>query len=121
MVMKNLPKAIGPYSSYRNQNFLLITSGQLPLNPETNNLVSDSFVEQLEQCLENVFNVLIQETIDVKNILKLTVYLTDLSNFSLVNKVFMEKFREPFPARTVLEVSKLPMNAQVEIEAIAVY
>ena len=119
--MKKLPKAIGPYSSYRKQNFLLITSGQLPLNPETNNLVSDSFVEQIEQCFENIVNILAQESMDFKNILKLTVYLTDLSNFSLVNKVFMEKFKEPFPARTVLEISKLPMNAQVEIEAIAGY
>jgi len=116
--MKKLPQAIGPYSAYRKEGTFIITSGQLPINPETNKIEATSVYAQVVQSLENIEAIVLNEGFDLENILKLTVYMTDLANFSEVNKAFEEKLEAPYPARTAIEISKLPMNALVEIEAI---
>ncbi|MBO0455311.1 RidA family protein [Enterococcus hulanensis] len=116
--MKKLPKAIGPYSPYRKKGKFLVTSGQLPINPETNTIEATTVYDQVLQCLENIETILSIEGFKIEEVLKLTVYLTDLSKFSEVNQAFEEKLSADYPARTAIEISKLPMDALVEIEAI---
>lgn len=117
---KKLPTSIGPYSPYRRKENLLFTSGQLPINPETNKIETTDVYNQASQCLENIKSIIYNEGFRWENVMKLTVFMTDLSNFSEVNRVFDEKLKEPFPARTAIEISQLPMGSLVEIEAILV-
>ncbi|WP_035051227.1 RidA family protein [Carnobacterium pleistocenium] len=117
--MYNVPQAIGPYSTYRKAGNLLFTSGQLPINPETNEL-EDTFTDQCKRSLMNIQSILEKENLKMEDIIKTTVLLKNLSNFDEVNRLFAEFFEEPYPARTAFEVSKLPKNAMIEIEAIAV-
>ncbi|AKV56203.1 Rid family detoxifying hydrolase [Bifidobacterium actinocoloniiforme] len=117
--MKKLPEAIGPYSSYRTQGRFLITSGQLPLNPETNRIEATSVHDQALQSLANIGAILSNEGLEWSDVIKLTVFMDDLSVFSEVNEAFSQALKEPFPARTAIEVSALPMQSHIEIEAIA--
>ena len=80
------PKAIGPYSQAIQHNNLMFTSGQIPLNPDTNLIVSENFKEQVYQCLKNIRGILEEENLSLDCILKLTVYVIDLNNFSKLNK-----------------------------------
>lgn len=116
--MKQLPKSIGPYSAYRRNGNFLVTSGQLPINPETNQIEATTVCEQVLQCLSNIEAIVSNEGFQFEDVMKLTVYLTDLSKFSEVNQAFEEKLAAPYPARTAIEISKLPMDALVEIEAL---
>ena len=113
------PKAIGPYSqAIKVQGGITFTSGQIPLNLD-GNLVSEDFEKQVYQVLKNINGILEERDKSLSDIVKLTVFLVDLSNFDILNKVFEEYFKNDFfPARSVVEVSKLPKNSQVEIEAI---
>ena len=113
------PKAIGPYSqAIKVQGSITFTSGQIPLNLD-GNLVSEDFEKQVYQVLKNINGILEERDKSLSDIVKLTVFLVDLSNFDILNKVFEEYFKnDSFPARSVVEVSKLPKNSQVEIEAI---
>ena len=117
---KNSPAAIGPYSqAVKITGNIIFTSGQIPLNPMTGDLVSDKFDEQTIQTLKNIEGILNERKCGIDNIIKLTVYLVDLSNFDVLNKIFEDFFdKKSYPARSVVEVSKLPKNSQVEIEAI---
>ena len=123
---KNSPAAIGPYSqAVKVKGGITFTSGQIPLDPDTGNLVSGNFGEQVIQTLENIRGILEERNCGLSNLIKLTVYLTDLSNFDELNSIFEDYWDEWFdenalhyPARSAVEVSKLPKNAQVEIEAI---
>ena len=115
------PKAIGPYSQAIQHNNLMFTSGQIPLNPDTNLIVSENFKEQVYQCLKNIRGILEEENLSLDCILKLTVYVIDLNNFSKLNEVFEDFFNGNYPARSALEVSRLPKDSQVEIEAICYY
>ncbi|RBP99341.1 RidA family protein [Bifidobacterium xylocopae] len=117
--MKKLPEAIGPYSAYRRQGRLLVTSGQLPLDPETNRIEAESVHDQVLQSLANIEAILSNEGLGWSDVLKLTVYMDDLSAFSEVNEAFGKVLGEPFPARTAIEISALPMGSHIEIEAIA--
>ncbi|RRG08197.1 MAG: RidA family protein [Lactobacillus sp.] len=117
--MTKIPSAIGPYSAYRKSGDLLITSGQLPLDPETNRLEGDTTYLQAKQSLKNIKVILETESIDFSKILKLTVYMTNLDDFVSVNKAFEEELNAPYPARTAIQISQLPMHALVEIEATA--
>jgi len=115
---KLAPVAIGTYSQGIVYENLIFTSGQIPINPNTNKVVSDKFNLQVDQVLYNLNQVLKAAGSNKNNIIKLTVYLTDLSNFDLLNIAFKSFFVDSFPARSVVEVSALPKGVQVEIEAI---
>ena len=114
----NAPKAIGPYSQAVHHHHFVFTSGQIPLNPETGELVSGDFKAEVLQVLKNLDAVLIASESSLKKAAKLTVFLTDLSNFAELNEVFSFHFDDHLPARSVVQVSALPMNARVAIEAI---
>ena len=88
------------------------------MDPINGKIVSEDFNEQTEQCLKNIKGIVLEESLSINHIIKLTVYLTDLSNFDKLNKVFEIFFSDIYPARSVVEVSKLPKNSQIEIEAI---
>ena len=116
---KRAPAAIGPYSQAINvKGSITFTSGQIPIDPDTGNLVSENFEEQVFQTLENIKGILLERNKTTDDIIKLTVYLVDLSNFDSLNKIFKNYFSNDFPARSVIEVSKLPKDSKVEIEAI---
>ena len=115
---KNAPKAIGAYSQGSIFENLVFTSGQIAINPISGNLVTDNFSKEVEQVLENVKSVLQAGGSNLDNIIKLTVFITDMSNFKFVNEVFETFFINDYPARSVVEVSGLPLNVNIEIEAI---
>jgi 2-iminobutanoate/2-iminopropanoate deaminase len=114
----NAPQAIGAYSQGAVADTLVFTSGQIGINPDTGNLITDNFEDELKQVLNNVKSVLESGGSDIKNIIKLSVFITDLSNFKLVNDAFIDFFNGKYPARSVVEVSGLPLDANIEIEAI---
>ncbi|CDT75253.1 Rid family detoxifying hydrolase [Vibrio crassostreae] len=118
------PKAIGPYSQGVISGGLIFTSGQLPLSPQTGFLVKKNIENQTRQCLENMRAILLHADADVSDVVKTTIYLTEIMRFSVVNEIYNDFFIKHganyFPARTCIEVSKLPLNAMIEIEAIAV-
>ena len=115
------PEAIGPYSQGVCCEGLVFTAGQIPLDPATGQLVEGPFEEQVFQVLRNIPGILAAAgASSLEDVIKFTVYLTDLNNFAVLNKVFERYFSIDPPARSVVEVSALPLGAQVEIEAIAV-
>ena len=114
------PKAIGPYSQAVLHQQFVFTSGQIPLDPETGELVSGDFKTEVIQVLKNLDAVLIASNSSLKKVAKLTVFLTDLANFSELNEVFSSFFDDHLPARSAVQVSALPMNVRVEIEAIGI-
>lgn len=111
-------KAIGPYSLARKHNDLLYTSGIIAVNQEGE--LVESFSQQVKQCLLNLEHVLKEFNTDKNKVLKVTVYLTDLNNYAMFNELYGEFFQHEFPSRTVVEVSKLPKDAKIELECIAV-
>lgn len=117
---KNAPKAIGAYSQGSIFQNLVFTSGQIAINPISGNLVTDDFSKEVEQVLENINSVLEAGGSNRDNIIKLTVFLTDMSNFKFVNEAFENFFIYDYPARSVVEVSGLPLNVNIEIEAIGI-
>ena len=112
------PQAIGTYSQGIKSENLVFTSGQIPLNPKTGELVNGDFKSEISQVLTNLNAVLKSGGSSLKKAVKLTVFLTDLSYFPQVNEVFKEFFPENPPARSAVQVSALPMNAKIEIEAV---
>ena len=116
---KNAPQAIGPYSQAIRVGDTLYLSGQIPLNPETMELVAGGITEQTRQVLKNLGAVLEAAGLGFSNVVKTTVYMTDLSQFVEMNGIYEEGFSEK-PARATVQVSALPKGALVEIEAIAV-
>jgi 2-iminobutanoate/2-iminopropanoate deaminase len=112
------PEAIGTYSQGIKSGNLVFTSGQIPLNPETGELINGDFKMEISQVLTNLNAVLKSGGSSLKKAIKLTVFLTDLSYFPQVNEVFKEFFPENPPARSAVQVSALPMNAKIEIEAV---
>ena len=112
------PKAIGPYSQGIKSNNFLFVSGQIPLDPVTSELVEGSIKDQAIQVISNLRNICLESNSDLNDIVKLTIYLTDLSNFAEVNELMMEYFSEPYPARATVEVSGLPLGVSIEMDAI---
>ena len=112
------PAAIGPYSQGVIAGNLLFVSGQIPINPADGSLVSDSLESQANQVFENLRAIIQEAGTSFEHVLKLTIYLTDLENFAAVNKVMENYFSEPYPARATVEVSRLPKDVEVEIDAI---
>ncbi|WP_028884558.1 RidA family protein [Taylorella asinigenitalis] len=119
----NAPEALGPYSQgvLVNSGKTLYLSGQIGLDPKSNELVSVDTSEQAQQVFQNIKAVLQEAGCGFENVVKLTIFLTDLSKFSEVNEIMKTYFKEPFPARSTVEIKSLPKNAQIEIEAIAVF
>lgn len=117
---RNAPTAIGPYSPGIKIGDFIFLSGQVPLEPITNKLVSDDLKEQTVQVFENIKALLKEINLDLKSVVKTTVFMTDLSKFKEMNEIYGTYFKEPFPARSTIEVSSLPANAQVEIECIVI-
>jgi len=113
------PAAIGPYSQGIRAGNLLFVSGQIPLVPGTKTLVEGGIAEQTEQALRNVAAVLEAAGSSLARVVKVTVFLADLSEFAAMNEVYARHFPAPSPARSTLAVKTLPMNARVEIDAIA--
>lgn len=113
------PAAIGPYSQAVFVNNTLFTSGQLPINPETG-LMPESIEEQTKQSLENIKAILEAEGLNMANVVKTTVFLSDMNNFSKMNDIYKEYFTGDFPSRSAVQVARLPKDALVEIEAIAI-
>ena len=114
----NAPAAIGPYSQGMKIGDLVFTSGQLPVNPATGELVSE-IKAATKQSLENVKAVLEQAGSNLDKVIKVVVFVSDMNNFGQVNEVYAEYFKENPPARSCVEVARLPKDALVEIEAIA--
>lgn len=115
--MSKIVSPIGPYSVSRKTNDVMFFSGQLPVNPETGQIEKE-FTSQCRQVFKNIKKALEDEQLQMNNILKLTVLVTDLSHFDSLNEIFKEFLNEPYPARTAFEVSRLPKDALIEIEAI---
>jgi 2-iminobutanoate/2-iminopropanoate deaminase len=114
------PKAIGPYSqAIATENFVFL-SGQIPLNPASGNIEGKTIEEQTRQVLNNLKAVLTEAGTELSNVVRCTVFLTDLSEFSDFNKVYATFFETNPPARSTVQVAKLPREAKVEIDAIAV-
>lgn len=113
------PLAGAPYSQAIASRGLVFCSGQIPLDPETQQLVSEDVAEQTVRVLENLKGVLEAAGSSLGDVVKTTVFLTDLDNFAAMNKVYATYFTSEPPARSTIEVSKLPGGASVEIEAIA--
>ncbi|MGC8974724.1 MAG: Rid family detoxifying hydrolase [Thermoprotei archaeon] len=113
------PKPVGPYSQGVLAGNLLFVSGQLPINPLTGELVKNNFREAAKQALNNVIEVVRASGGDVKNIVKVTVYLRDITKFSEFNEVYGVVLGDHKPARVVVAVSSIPRDADLMIEAIA--
>ncbi|MGM8851223.1 MULTISPECIES: RidA family protein [Salinicola] len=116
----NAPAAIGPYSQAIKSGNTVYLSGQIPLDPKTMELVSQEFEAQARQVFTNMAAVCQEAAGSLQDIVKLNLYLTDLDNFAVVNKVMEEFFQPPFPARAAVGVKQLPKGSQVEAEAVMV-
>ena len=112
------PQAIGPYSQAIKTGSLVFLSGQIPLNPETMELVSGGIAPQPHQVFNNLIAVAEAAGGSLANAVKLTIYVTDLGDFATVNEIMAEYFSEPYPARATIQVSALPKGAIVEIDAV---
>ncbi len=113
------PEAIGPYSQAVQANGLVFTSGQIPLDPATGELVQGSFEEQVHRVFRNLEAVLREAGSGFERVLKATVYLTDLTNFQTLNAIYEEYFGGHKPARSTVGVSQLPKGSAVEIDLVA--
>ena len=114
------PGAIGPYSQAVRAKGMIFVSGQIPLDPETGQLVAGDITAQTKQVMENLGHVLAAAGCSLDDVVKTTIYLVDLAQFSAVNEVYGRGFRQPYPARATVQVAALPRGAHVEIDAIAV-
>jgi 2-iminobutanoate/2-iminopropanoate deaminase len=115
------PKAIGPYSQAIQAGNFLFLSGQIPLDPVTGELVKGDIRQQARRVLENLKGVLESQKLSMENVIKVTIFLKDMGNFNQVNEVYATYFPSSPPARSTVEVSRLPRDADLEIEAIVIF
>ncbi|EXX78597.1 uncharacterized protein OCT59_018827 [Rhizophagus irregularis] len=113
------PSAIGPYSQAIIANGFVYASGQIPVVPETGNIISDDVKEQTKQVIKNLTNVLEAANSSLSQVVKTTVFIKDMNDFSSVNEIYGECFGSSRPARACVEVSRLPKDVKVEIDAVA--
>ena len=113
------PAAVGPYSQAVRIGPMLFTAGQIPLDPKSGQIVSQDVAEQTRRVLDNLTAVLKAENMDFSNIVKTTVFMTNLGDFQTMNEIYASYFTDQPPARSTVQVSALPKGAQVEIEVIA--
>lgn len=116
---KAAPAAIGPYSQAVQVGNLVFTSGQIPIDPATGSFVEGGIQEQTRQSLANVQAILQEAGLDMCDVVKTTVFMADMADFSAMNEVYAQFFSEPFPARSAVAVKTLPKGALVEIEVVA--
>ena len=116
---KDAPQAIGPYSQAIRFGNLIFASGQIPIEPETGKILKGDIKGQTKLILENLNNVLAAGGSSLDNVLRTTIFLTDLENYPVVNETYAQYFNDFPPARSTVQVAKLPMDAQIEIDAIA--
>lgn len=114
------PKAIGPYSQAIIANGFIYTAGQIGSDPKTGTLVEGGIAEQTEQALKNIEAVLKAAGSSTDDVVKTTVFLADMNDFAKMNEVYGKRFNAPFPARSTVQVARLPRDAKIEIEAVAV-
>ena len=112
-------KAIGPYSAAIESGDLVFVSGQIPLDPATGKLVDGDIAAQAKQSLENLKTILEAGGLSFRHVVKTTIFLTSMGDFSAVNEVYKGYLSEPYPARSTIAVAALPMGAKVEIEMVA--
>lgn len=112
------PKAIGTYSQAVKVGSTVYLSGQIPLVPETMEMVGDDFAAQAQQVFSNLAAVCNAAGGSLNDMVKVNIFLTDLSNFAQVNEIMSQHFSEPYPARAAIQVSKLPKDAQIEIDGV---
>jgi 2-iminobutanoate/2-iminopropanoate deaminase len=113
------PKAVGAYSQAAQSGNLVFLSGQIGLIPETGTIIEGGIEAQTKRVLTNIRAVLTALTLDFKNVVKTTIFLTDMADFKLVNDIYMAELKEAKPARSTIKVAGLPLGALVEIEMIA--
>ena len=114
------PAAIGPYSQAVWAGDLLFASGQIPMDPATGDIVTGGVQAQAHQSLKNVKAILEAAKLGFENVIKATVFIKDMNDFAAINEVYAEYFTAPFPARSCVEVARLPKDVKIEIEAIAI-
>ena len=117
---ENAPGAIGPYSQAVKAGNMIFCSGQIPINPTTGEFVSDDVAEQTEQVLQNLNAVLEAAGSSLNNVVKTTVFLADMNDFMAMNEVYARFFSENKPARATVQAARLPKDARVEIDCIAI-
>jgi 2-iminobutanoate/2-iminopropanoate deaminase len=115
------PKAVGPYSQAIRVGQFLFLSGQIPLDPVSGTLGEDDIKAQTRRVLQNIHAVLQSQSLDFKHVVKVLVFLKDMEEFQEFNEVYAGFLSEPYPARSTVEVARLPKDVRVEIEAIAHY
>lgn len=115
---KKAPGAIGPYSQAVKTDTMVFVSGQLALNPTTGNLVTDDIKTETRQAMNNLKNILEAAGSNLEKVIKTTLFIKNMNDFSLINEVYGEFFKQNFPARACVEVSRLPKDANVEVEAV---
>jgi len=113
------PPAIGPYSQGINTGSFVFLSGQIPLIKDTGKFPAGIIKEQTEQVIANIKALLATQKLDLTDVVKATVFLADMNEFAAMNEVYTKHFSEPFPARSTVQVARLPRDARVEIEVIA--
>lgn len=115
----NAPAAIGPYSQAIAAGDFIYTSGQIPLNPETGEIAVGGIEAQAKQVLDNLKSVLEAAGVSINAVVKTTVFIKDMNDFTIINNIYAHYFTEPFPARSCVEVARLPKDVLIEIEAVA--
>ena len=115
----NAPAAVGTYSQAIVANGMVYASGQLGLNPATGDFAGEDFKSQAEQALKNVGAILEAAGTSYDNVVKVSVFMSDMANFAALNEVYAQFFKAPYPARSAVAVKTLPKNGLVEIEVIA--
>ncbi len=124
--MKNIistekaPKAIGPYSQAVEVNGIIYTSGVIPINPETNELVTGDIATQAKQAIGNLVALLNAAGSSAEDVIKTTVFIKDMNDFAAINEIYSTFFTTNYPARSCVEVARLPKDVLIEIEAIAI-
>jgi 2-iminobutanoate/2-iminopropanoate deaminase len=113
------PKAIGPYSQAVWAGDLLFCAGQIPLDPQTGNLMAGGITEQTTRVLNNIAGLLKSQGLSLASVVKTTVFLSDMANFNAMNEVYARYFPQDSPARSTVQVARLPKDALVEIEVVA--
>ena len=114
------PEPIGPYSQCIKHGNLIFISGQIAINRETNKIISNNILDETKMVMENLKYILEKCNCSFKNVVKCSIFLSDLNLFDDVNKIYSKYFSKPYPARETVEVSKLPKNVNLEISAIAI-
>ena len=117
---KKAPEAIGPYSQAVKVNNMLYLSGQIPINPESGQVVENDIVLQTRQVLQNIEAILNEENLSIDQVVKTTIFIKDMNQFPIINEEYSNFFKDHKPARSTVEVSRLPKDVLIEIESIAV-